>query len=95
MGSIPVHDSSTSQKLAIQKDTHMRARNLVIEGDSAKLESLLEDYQFIGFDTELRNNKLTVYCVNRKLKSRKQRNREAKQRNAEKKIAKAQRTTRS
>lgn len=55
----------------------MRIRNLVIESDdSKKLNSLLEDYKLIGFDAEVRINKLTVFCINRKLKTRKQRNKE-------------------
>lgn len=61
----------------------MRIRNLVIESvDASKLNGLLEDYRFSGFDAEIRGSKLTIYCINRKLKTRKQRNKEKKFKNA-------------
>jgi hypothetical protein len=57
----------------------MRIRNLVVESTSLlKLNSLLEDYKIMGFDAEIRAGKLTIYCINRKLKTRKQKNRELK-----------------
>ncbi len=57
----------------------MKAKNLVIHSDDKeKLKSLYDDYRFIGRDAKLEENKLIVFAVDRKLKTRRQRMRDLK-----------------
>lgn len=57
----------------------MRSRNQVIYSeDESKLARLAEEYISIGFDVEKEKDRLTVFAIPRKAKSRKQKRQESK-----------------
>lgn len=55
----------------------MRIKNLTIYSDDAKfLSRLSEEYTSIGFDNLVEDDKITIFAIPRKAKSRKQKRKE-------------------